>query len=46
MNILDAGVCMKIVLHIEDTDTHMEDFLECAKWIQLGQQGCRNCEER
>jgi hypothetical protein len=26
MNILDAGVCMKIVLHIEDTDTQMEDF--------------------
>jgi hypothetical protein len=33
MNILDAGVCMKIVWHIEDTDTQMEDFLECAKWI-------------
>ena len=26
MNVLDAGVCMKIVWHIEDTDTQMEDF--------------------
>ena len=30
-NILEADVCMKAVLHMEDTYTHTEDILECAK---------------